>query len=153
MKRRSFLQLFGAGALSGRKLTEEALLRVTGVSTPGFGSNPHISAFDYGPPIDSSPQKGDYEFSGYDNTIMAASKYVKTMGMPEFYDRQLRRRASEVYRIDGDIACKCWSWNVKLQSQRERNYQRLKSTIEDAGGQAVAKNLLWKFTGFQWPWH
>lgn len=107
----------------------------------------------YGDDLPGSPEGVD-GLTRYQKALVACSKYVKTVGMPDFYDRQLREKAHAVYRIDDDIAAKrSWSWSVKMQEQRARNYKRLIAEMHDLSDRTVARTVLQKLTGWNWPWH
>jgi hypothetical protein len=54
-----------------------------------------------------------------------AQAWWKKAILPEWYEREIRAQTSTIYALDPDIAAKkSWSDSVKIQTQRERNYQR-----------------------------
>lgn len=152
MKRRAFLQVLGGVGLGARSAAETALASMTGVNKlPGFGMP--MRGDSYGD-IPGAPAETGTGLTGYQNALVACSKYVKTVGMPAFYDQHLRDKARAVYRMDEDIACKrSWSYSVKMQEQRARNYKRLVAEIHDLSDRTVARTLFQKMTGWAWPWH
>lgn len=152
MRRRAFLQVLGGLGIGGRSAAEQALASMTGTTrNPGFGMP--AKGESYGD-LPMSGDTADGELTRYQKALVACSKYVKTMGMPPFYEQQLREKARAVYRMDEDIACKrSWSWSVKMQEQRARNYKRLVSEIHLLSDRTMARTVLQKLTGWTWPWH
>lgn len=153
MKRRAFLQVLGGVGLGARSAAEQALASVSGVTRfPGFGMTMKGDSYSDAPTPYVDPPDG--EFTSYQKALVACSKYVKTVGMPSFYEQHLRDKARAVYRMDDDIAAKrSWSWSVKMQEQRQRNYNRLVADIHLLSEHTVARTLLQKLTGWNWPWH
>jgi hypothetical protein len=152
MKRRAFLQVLGGVGLGARSAAEQALASVSGVTRfPGFGAP--MKGDSYGDPP-SGGMRDDDGLDHYQKSLVACSKYIKTIGMPDFYDRHLRDKARAVYRMDEDIAAKrSWSWSVKMQEQRQRNYKRLVNDMHLMSENTVARSLLKKLTGWTWPWY
>jgi len=52
-----------------------------------------------------------------------------------------------------DIACKrSWSLCVKIQEQRQRNYDSAMAYYRDLNSYGRAQAAFEKISGFKWPW-
>lgn len=129
MLRRSFLKLLPVTPFAAHKVATDEIKRLTGLTDPG------LSVPTYGPP---NSMGQDYA---------KGIAFIKTFGLPEWYNDALKRRSMGVHQLDPDIAAKCWSFNVKIQHQRERNLQRIKDGLmTEALEQEARKQIPW------WPW-
>ncbi len=132
LARRSFLQALTALPFAAKKMTPEEILEQTGISL--LGQVPESSTHCASEPA------------------AAALAHINLLGMPDFYERVMRRNAQTVSGLDPDIACKCWSLNVKIQEQRQRNYQRHLQNLKDWTTETVGREVFNKTFGFKWPW-
>lgn len=114
--RRGLLKMIGAAPLTGLaskiKLDEAIAEEAGGIKTTGL-------VYNNIPDVDSS-------------SLLKLAKLVKTSGLPDVLERRLREQTYFVGGLDADIAAKrSWSMAVKIQHQRERNYNaRLQSVLE-----------------------
>lgn len=89
-----------------------------------------------------------------DNLYTQALRFVSQHGVPEHIDAEIRDSTRLVYALDPDIACKrSWSMSVKIQEQRQRNYERRINEINDRNKYRKASEAFEKKFGFKWPWH
>jgi hypothetical protein len=164
VKRRSFLQILGGGVLGGRKAAESAILAASGMKVGGAGgvlvglplSDPSqipISGSAGGQTGDPGPGN----LSRYQQRLVKASNYLKglkAVGVktPQFIEDTWRDSARYAPYLDLDIAIKCWSPSVKLQAQRQRNYERIRDDALAIGSRITAKSMFEKLVGWDWPW-
>lgn len=79
--------------------------------------------------------------------------YVRQFGFPAHIDQFMRDQSRQVFALDPDIACKkSWSLNVKIQTQRERNYQSQVDNYFNRGKWAKAQAQFKSLTGLDWHW-
>jgi hypothetical protein len=149
--RRRFMALLGFGAASGplavKTAADAEIMQLTGTRVAESAIGSLVSgAGGAGAPISPSPEI-------YAKSIIAASDYIRVMGLPAALDARLRDEARWNDRLDPDIACKrSWSMSVKFAAQRQHNYERALERMHTAAwhqrGRATLKTLL----GFEWPW-
>lgn len=151
MNRRGFLGFLGVGAAASPLAAKAAADELTAAVTTGLApAGPSIAAAGetlYGshPPL-SMDQLGD--------TYLKMSHYLKFVGaLPEHVDETLRQESKHLYGFDADIAVKkSWSFAVKVQEQRERNYRRAVERMHKLGPRELKHRAFKKLTGFDWSW-
>lgn len=85
--------------------------------------------------------------------VAQALRWVKVHGIPEDMERRYRRDAQYVTALDPDIANKrSWSMAVKINEQRQRNYQNQVNEVLNEGSNKRNRKALEAITGFKWPW-
>lgn len=143
--RRGVLALLGAAPaapLAAKAIVDEQLAKMTGVQFgAGGGRIPYSDSADAGPPTASV------------NAEKLALEFFELFGVPEHVDDEYRRESLSITYLDPDIAAKkSWSHSVKIATQRQRNYEKLK----DGMRHRLAKNRKTKafreLTGFDWPY-
>jgi hypothetical protein len=145
--RRSVLKLLGlapaAAPLAAKAAADAEIAKLTGI-------NVGASAGFY--PTHPGPG-GSLGFDEYNKLKIAAAGYSEVGGIPEFVREQLWRNAQYVSYLDPDLASKrSWSMAVKIQTQRERNFQRQLESVRYSGRHATASMAFKKLTGWDWPW-
>lgn len=145
--RRSFFGLMGTAPLAAKAAADKMVGDLVGVNEfKAFGPPRNV-----GPLMGSEPKSVDHV--PYEELCSKARAYITTFGVPDFMDAQMRRQARDVYSLDPDIAAKrTWSMSVKIQTQRERNYQKILADYMKDGWTGKARTALNKLTGFDWPW-
>lgn len=142
LARRKFFGAAAAAPLAAKTAIDTAIAEAMKVDVSGLG--PHA-----GPGM--APPPGNVD--DYKGSVISASKYVRLMGFPDFMERELRDSARFVYALDHDIAVKkSWSMAVKLQTQRERNFERAKQGIHNDALRFERRGAFKKLTGWDWPW-
>lgn len=149
--RRRFLSLLGvstvAGPLAVKAAAEAESASLMNMVTTGLGAG--YSAF--GPPVESATQGGDYV--SYEDRVIGVSDYIKMFGVPKSIEETYRLNSQYVGALDPDLACKrSWSMCVKIQEQRQRNYQRQMEQLTQRGIQQRAFKTIKTVLGFDWPW-
>jgi hypothetical protein len=150
--RRRFLSLLGvstaAAPLAAKAALDESIAKQAGLSVfgaPGFAGG-------VGQPA-SQGNVGAQPYISYEEAVHGAVGYIKTFGLPEFMERDLRRNCRWVGGLDPDIACKrSWSMSVKLQEQRQRNYERMLEDYQNQSWRLKKKSIIQNLLGFDWPW-
>jgi hypothetical protein len=103
-----------------------------------------------GSPKWSAPTGGPADWN---KTRVAASEYMKFVGIPDFVREQVWRESQYVSYLDPDLAAKrSWSMSVKVLTQRQRNFERRMEQLQHSGTQARAAMAFQKLTGWDWPW-
>lgn len=149
--RRQFLSLLGVGAasapLAAKVVADNQMASLAGLNNQILAMGVQANTGVQGIP-DAS---GNLE---YVSPYIRVQQYLKLTGkLPEFVEVNLRQRAKNVSHLDPDIACKkSWSLNVKIITQRERNYQYELERLAISGKYDVAQTAFKKITGFEWPW-
>lgn len=88
----------------------------------------------------------------HQDMLIAASDYVKTFGLPEVLQFEIRDQAKWISCLDPDIASKrSWSMSVKILEQRNRNYNRIVERITRTGWHQRKKSAFKALLGFEWP--
>lgn len=149
--RRKFMQAFGVGALSARKVAEEAAKELTALSG-GYNPAPlSVAPPDY-PVVQTlwSPPAA----AGNQGAMDMVRDYIRTSGrIPEHVERLLRHQTRTIYHLDVDIASKrSWSLAYKITVQRQRNYEILLAERLNQNWYQEAQTAFQKLTGFHWPW-
>lgn len=86
-------------------------------------------------------------------SMVAASQFVKTFGLPPGIEEQMRDRAKYVGALDPDIASKrSWSMNVKIMTQRERNFRRDVERIHKSSDYRISLDGVEALLNDRWPW-
>lgn len=154
--RRRFLGLLGVGVAAGPLAAKQALdasiadqagLNLLGAAGGGFTSG--------GLPASQGMQARSLpnQYIPHDQKVSKAIGYLKTFGVPEFFEKELRSRAMWVEKLDPDIASKkSWSMSVKIMTQRERSYQRYLRAYYDSSSMFKSKGIIEKLLGFEWIW-
>ena len=148
LARRKFLKLMGVGTaaapLAAKAALEEETSKLLMRNFPLASSNV-VGAGDSNVP----PSWGDNE-----QLVQQAeniSNYIRVFGLPKPVEERIRAHASHVWCLDSDIATKrSWSLNVKIQTQRERNFNRRLEQLKTAGPFERAKKALSEKLGFSW---
>jgi hypothetical protein len=118
--RRSFLRALPAASISAKVAADKAVAEAAGVMP--FGRIPTASPIGGG----GIPNVGSSSGLIEEKPWMKALRFFRGNGLPDWKLRNLRDEARSVYALDPDIAAKkSWSMSVKIQEQRERNFQRL----------------------------
>ena len=148
--RRTFFGLMGSAPIAAKAAADDAIAKASGVwSSNGIGDASHRLFGAAGTPI----AEADLASIPYEKRLIGAADYIKTFGLPEVMEFELRDQARYVSALDPDIACKAsWSMSVKIMTQRQRNYQRAVSRIEKSAWQQRGRQMLKKFLGFDWPY-
>lgn len=147
--RRRFLKLLGVGTasapLAAHALTQDQMAGQAGIKNfAPFSSDTGIAeaaedAASYPKPIS--------------NPMDAGAKYLQKYGkLPDHVERKLRDDARNITYLDYDIANKCWSLSVKVQEQRQRNYERNVLRYREGDSYEQAQKAFEAVTGFKWPW-
>lgn len=148
--RRGFLGLLGVGVVSAplaaKAAAEAEISNLTGLR----GTQALAVGISGSTPISSGIGVG----SGCVSEYTLADNYLNLWGkLPSFVEDSLKERSKTVFHLDPDIACKkSWSLNVKIQEQRQRNFQRELIRIKRNGKYDAAQSAFQKVTGWQWPW-
>lgn len=145
--RRKFMQVFGIGALAGKQAAEQEIAKLTSLrsahSALASAKGSHFP--NHGVAIgDAAMQKSQ---------IANLAGYVRMFGLPKHVDQQLREQSHHVNQIDPDIACKrSWSFCVKIQAQRQRNYEYQVEHYRNRDAWSKAQEKFRALTGFDWDW-
>ena len=131
--RRNVLRLFGAAPLAVKAASDKAIAELSGIEANGLGDTnaPALTSQD--------PTK--------------LSDHIKLFGIPEIFIEEARKLSETVYALDPDIACKkTWSMNVKIITQKQRNYEKLLKDYSTRGEFARKMKLWEKLTGIKFGW-
>lgn len=144
MQRRKFMQLLGIGTasapLAAKAVAEAEMARLAGINPTilGIGTT--------GAPVAGMGMDSQSE------AFVKMGDYLRMFGkVPNHVERETRDRTRTVYALDPDlVAKKSWSFSVKLQEQRQRNYDREIARFREMGWYERAQEGFEKATGFQW---
>lgn len=154
--RRKFLGLLGISAVAAPIAAKSALDKSIGeqAGISGLGAPGHFSVGSIGRLPEAQQNCGSLgSIIPYDETIQQSVGYIKTFGLPDFFEKQLRHQSKWVSFLDPDLAAKrSWSMSIKIQEQRARNYQQLLNSCESEAWSLKRKSLLKSILGFNWPW-
>ena len=143
--RRGFLSIIGMTPIAAKSAVDAELAKQAGLhAANGLGN-----IGGYGMPSGASQTAAGIP---YEQRISGAVNYIKTFGLPEFMEREIRERSRYVTALDPDIASKkSWSMSVKIMTQRQRQYERdlRNSTSQDWH---TERSAIKKILGFDWPW-
>lgn len=132
--RRGFLRLLGASSLAAKQALDKEVAAVALGGDKPLAPYSLLAAAHGGEDDDFTANKAAQ--------LHVVARYFNTVGIPEFAEKELRAQTQYVTVLDPDLAAKrSWSMSVKIQEQRERNYQR---KVEAIGAQAA-----W-FSGRAW---
>lgn len=153
--RRKFLSLLGVGTaaapLAAKAALDESIAKQAGIAV--FGSPGYAGAGGAAPQGDSVGQVLSGRYVPYEDKVHGAVGYIKAFGLPEFMERDLRRNCRWVGGLDPDLAAKrSWSMSVKLQEQRQRNYERMLDDYQHQSWRLKKKSIIQNILGFEWPW-
>lgn len=146
--RRRFLSLLGLGAasapLAAKAAADNQMMALTNLRYANLSAG-HASEYVGSLRLQSASSL---------SPNVAAEQYIRLIGkLPSFVEEQVRERAKNINSLDPDIACKkSWSFSVKIQTQRERNYQAEIARYSINGKYEVAQKTFKKISGFEWPW-
>lgn len=148
--RRRFLSLLGvstaAGPLAVKAAAEVESASLMGVVTTGLGGG-----YIPGRPAENASQDGGYV--AYEDRVIGVADYIKMFGVPKSIEETYKLNSQFVSALDPDLACKrSWSMCVKVQEQRQRNYQRQIEQLTQRGIQQRAFKTIKTVLGFDWPW-
>lgn len=143
--RRRFMEILGLGAVSSPLAAKAALdgeiMKSAGVLVGSMSVDP-----PQGPQAYSS-------MAEHSRHLIAASDYVRMLGVPAALDARLRDDARWIERLDPDIAAKrSWSMTFKFLVQRQRNYERAIERMKVAADRLRCRDALNSLLGFEWPW-
>lgn len=145
--RRSFLKAFGVTPLAAKAAAEKTMADLTMRSwmNPALAQGRLYGRGDT--PASASGEAGI-------NLPIARAKYLQLMGtLPDHIDQMYREQAKHVIALDPDLASKrSWSFCVKVQEQRQRNYERTIAGIRTEGTWELAKKTFRSVSGFDWSW-
>lgn len=148
--RRRFLSLMGIGAasapLAARELADGKIADLAGIQTNGdLSSGQGLS--------DASSDLVCADKSRR-RAIESATKYLLKHGkLPDHVEEKMRDDARHVHSLEYDIANKrSWSLAVKVQAQRQRNYEREVNRYRKGGSYSETQKAFKAITGFEWPW-
>ena len=147
VSRRNFLRKAASTPLAAKLAADAQIAELTGANGPNVTKQLALGAKvlgEMGAPIASNNYESEHE---------KAAKYLTLFGkLPDFVDQYLRNESQYVSALDPDIACKrSWSMCVKIATQRERNYQRLRKAHFEVGWTKKVKSAFIKTFGFDWP--
>lgn len=144
--RRKFLGLFAATPIAAKQAADELVAKQAGiVNVSGVGSFGGV-VVGSNPPIDAVAT------TSHQDRLFAASKYIKTFGVPSVIEFEARSNTKYVHGLDVDLAAKkSWSMAVKIQEQRQRNYEREIARYTVYPEHQAKKAALAKVMGFLWP--
>jgi hypothetical protein len=146
--RRRVLSFLGSAPLAARAAAESTISRLAGVSADGLGDASMRITTDVGEKAGGGAANVPYE-----KRLIAASDLVRVAGVPEALELTLRDRARYTPYLDPDLASKrSWSLNVKIATQRERNYERELGRIHQNARYHRGMGLVKAVLGFDWPW-
>ena len=148
--RRKFFSLMGATPLAAKIAADKAIADGIGLrNSNGMGGSASIGGFG----VPESCGDATECNIPYEKRVIGADQYIKTVGVPKWLDEQYRDEAKYVAELDPDIACKkSWSMSVKIQEQRQRNYQRRLERLKRRAWEYKGRTALQKILGFEWPW-
>jgi hypothetical protein len=148
--RRGFLSLLGAGTAAG-PLAVKAAVEAESASLMNMATTGLNGGYGIGEPAESATQSGSY--ISYEDRVIGVSDYIKMFGVPKSIEETYRLNAQYVNALDPDIVCKrSWSMCVKIQEQKQRNYQRQIENLTQRGIQQRAFKTIKTVLGFDWPW-
>jgi hypothetical protein len=151
--RRRFLSLLGVGAasapLAAKAAADAEIAKLAGMSNQALAST-GLGMFSGGSPAQGTISGGNG--LSYQQTMIAASDYIKMFGVPEVVEFELRDQSKWISSLDPDLACKkSWSMSVKLAEQRQRNYERAVERMKKTGWQQKKRSAIKTLLGFEWP--
>jgi hypothetical protein len=133
MDRRKVLSLFSTAPLAVKAASDKAIAELSGIEANGLGDS-NVPAH-----TSQDPTK--------------LSDHIKLFGIPEIFIEEARKDSETVYTLDPDIACKkTWSMNVKIITQRQRNYEKALKGYSTRGEFARKIKLWEKLTGIKFSW-
>lgn len=147
--RRRFLSILGVGAISAPIAAKEAadaeVLKLTGITSNTIASGTGLSEAA----ADIRHSSKD-ELSRCENASKYLMRYSK---LPDHVEANIRDNARYVNYLDYDIASKrSWSLAVKVQEQRQRNYERNLARYREGNSYDLAQKAFEAVSGFKWPW-
>ena len=153
--RRRFLSLLGVGAasapLAAKAMSDAEIAKLVGANNAFASAGLGIGSMG-GAPAEYGAQGVVERYIPHHERVINAADYIKMFGIPEVLEFELRDQAKYIHSFDSDIACKkTWSMAVKIQAQRERNYNRLVERIHKSGWHERGKQAVKKVLGFEWP--
>lgn len=155
--RRRFMALLGVGTAAGPLAAKQVLdasvsdlTTLRGYSAAALAPGADLHGLDAGMPAQTA---GDSAAS-YANSRRLMSTYLRVWGKPpDHVDDIMRRSARYVQALDPDIAAKrSWSMSVKIQEQRQRNYERELERYRTGGAFETMKEGFRNLTGFDWSY-
>lgn len=148
--RRKFLGILGVGAASAPLAAKEALDKSIGdLALRGDEGLPVVPSTggNIGGWRERNAERSE--------SIPKALDWIRGNNgkLPEHIERSYREEASYVQALDPDIACKrSWSMSVKINEQRQRNYQRNVERYLAQDERMKVRDAFEKAVGFKWPW-
>lgn len=142
MARRGFLGRMLAAPFAAKAMGEAAIAEAAKVQV-----GPEMLSADFaheiGVPVGSSLANGSHS---------RALDYLKSFGLPDFELDRLRDESRRVYALDPDIANKCWSMAVKVQHQRQRQFERAVAEYARPQAYQLARAKFIETMGFWLGW-
>jgi hypothetical protein len=142
--RRRFLKLMGvstaAAPMAAKAAADREALKLT---TPNYNT-----------PLSGNLIQAPQAFNdATQDQLIRQAEHVRLFGLPRHIEASLRERAAYVSCLDADLVVKrSWSFSVKIQEQRQRNYRRLVEGYEKAGWYERAQKTFAEMTGIKWQW-
>lgn len=120
--------------------------------------SPQVGALKFNPPSGTQGAQASVlppSYTPWEEQRRRAYNWFIANGkkLPDHVERTIRRDTQHVSMLDPDIASKrSWSLNVKVATQRQRNYEKAVeqhfADIQQWDGKATLQKLL----GWDWPW-
>lgn len=142
LNRRKVMGMLGVGVAAGPAVARGAVGALENqqlVRTVGYANAPNTV---------TGGILGDQIIDSAEHARKMASFFARGV-FPEFFERELREQAKQINGFDVDIlAKKSWSDSVKIQEQRERNYQKLLESRRQQWASNNEHNEFYKQNGF-----
>lgn len=144
--RRGFLSLLGAAPaapLAAKSIIDEHLAGMTGIEFGAVGGRTPYSNHCEPP--------GAVISNGRSEEL--AKEFFNVFGLPEHIEEDFRRDSQNVTYFDPDIAAKrSWSHSVKMLTQRQRNFGKLKDGMRHRIAKDRKTKAFRELTGYDWPY-
>lgn len=153
--RRRFLSLLGVGAasapLAAKAVADAEMAKLVGINGQALAST-GLGLYGGAGGLPNGIGQQSIGLT-QQQMLIATADYIKTFGIPEVIEVELRDQAKWISSLDADIACKkSWSMSVKLLTQRERNYSRSVERMKKSGWVQRKRSIIKSILGFEWPW-
>jgi len=149
MIRRSFLRFLGLAPLSAPLAAKAAFEAEVVALTALRGEEAPPLAKDQ-----VSAERHTRSDDDYTETQLKMADYLDLLQkFPPHVEADLRERSRYVSSLDPDIASKrSWSLNVKIMTQRQRNYAMSIERYHSSARYEREQRLFKQLTGFRWGW-
>lgn len=153
LARRKFLGMFAATPLAAKAAADEIIAKQ--INLGGSGIAPRLPSSVGRAPLEYGMQEaGDSKkrYFTHEERLINASDWIRLFGVPDGLEKEFRGNSKWVGALDPDIATKrSWSMSVKIQEQRQRNYDRYVQALKDTGPITRTKSKLKDMLGYAWP--